>query len=295
MYTRAGFGAGLGNLSAPEKAENIKAASVKIPNTAMSSMDTDYMDLILAAKKADQDDKMPVGEKIVVWEKVADYQKSVYAKEQAEARIKAWQDYQKKQRARGRELKIIYPQYVKDKEKLVKLLSYPDDFISREQKAAYQAEFDRVYSGVSMEMEKVISGEHKLSGMIKHNDASDGRFIKYRNGLVEDTVTDLIWQGNYETGKTWKEAVEYCKGLSLGGRRDWRLPDKKEVEDLIDNSKGKAAYQDFPDMPSRWFWTSTSDSGDLSCAWTVGFLFGGVKSSVSKIEFNNVRCVRTGP
>lgn len=50
-----------------------------------------------------------------------------------------------------------------------------------------------------------------------------------------DTQTNLMWQDdeNVKTLKVnWQEAVDYSKKLSLAGCNDWRLPSKKELEDL---------------------------------------------------------------
>jgi len=166
IFTRAGFGAGLGNLSGLADTGGLKATTIDLPKTAMGDIDTDYMDLILAAKKQDKDNSVQISKKISAWQKVANYPNSAYAKEQAQGRIKEWKDFQEKQRQRVKELKKAYAQYSKDKEKLSKLLAYPDDFVPKEQKAAYENEFNRAYGGIAPEMEKIAAGTHELSGMI---------------------------------------------------------------------------------------------------------------------------------
>jgi hypothetical protein len=133
----------------------------------MGDIDTDYMDLILAAKKVDADKKQSVQARVAAWQRVAGYQESTYAKEQAEGCIKEWRAHQENQKKRVKELKTAFQQYQKDKEKLAKLLAYPDDFVSREQRAAYKSEFDRAYRQVAPEMEKIATGEHELSGMME--------------------------------------------------------------------------------------------------------------------------------
>jgi hypothetical protein len=60
------------------------------------------------------------------------------------------------------------------------------------------------------------------------------RFIDNKDGTVTDTETRLMWQKK-DDGKqrTWDEAQNYCKKLTLGGYKDWRLPEPKERDDAV--------------------------------------------------------------
>ena len=116
------------------------------------------------------------------------------------------------------------------------------------------------------------------------------------NVIVTDTKTGLVWQKTYETGKTtWQEALDYCEDLTYGGYNDWRLPDKNELVSLVNYAKYDPA-SDFPDMPSRDFWSSSTEISNF--AWTVSFYSGYVSSCIkSSTSTPNqrmvVRCVRS--
>ena len=108
--------------------------------------------------------------------------------------------------------------------------------------------------------------------------------------IVTDTETGLIWQKTYASPKTWQTALSYCESLTYAGYSDWRLPNKNELASLINYEKYSPA-SDFPDMPSNYFWSSSSDVSCMDCAWGVLFDNGPV-GSTSKSNDLFVRCVR---
>ena len=108
--------------------------------------------------------------------------------------------------------------------------------------------------------------------------------------IVTDTETGLIWQKTYVSGKTWQQALSYCESLTYAGYSDWRLPDKNELASLINYEKYYPA-SDFPDMPSKYFWSSSTYVNYTDYAWGVGFGNGGVDNDL-KTSLNIVRCVR---
>ena len=110
------------------------------------------------------------------------------------------------------------------------------------------------------------------------------------NVIVTDTETGLIWQKTYVSGKTWQQALSYCESLTYAGYSDWRLPDKNELASLINYEKYNPA-SDFPDMPSQYFWSSSTYAGYTYYAWYVNFNDGNVDSS-NKTDSRYVRCVR---
>ncbi len=102
-----------------------------------------------------------------------------------------------------------------------------------------------------------------------------------------DPETGLIWekQGAEKT-MPWKEALEYAK--SLGS--DWRLPTIQELLSLIDFSRDNPACK-IIDSHCSYYWSSTTRTGYMSCAWYVGFYYGGV-SYDGKSGNYYVRCVK---
>ena len=100
-----------------------------------------------------------------------------------------------------------------------------------------------------------------------------------------------MWQKEYETGKTWRQALKYCEDLDYAGYDDWRLPNKNELASLINYEKSDAPYSYFPDMPSNVFWSSSTRSGYSNIAWYLNFYYGSVVGS-DKTNYGLVRCVR---
>ena len=88
--------------------------------------------------------------------------------------------------------------------------------------------------------------------------------------VVTDLVTGLVWKKTYTTGKTWRQALVYCESLSYAGHSDWRLPNVSELASLVSYNRTNPA-SDFPDMPSNWFWSSSTSVNDNDCAGYVYF------------------------
>jgi hypothetical protein len=113
------------------------------------------------------------------------------------------------------------------------------------------------------------------------------------DGTVADGRTRLTWQRAVEpVQRTWKDAATYCRGLPLAGG-GWRLPDVKELQTLIDESRRGPAIdpQVFPETPAEGFWTSPPLAGMPTFAWFVSF-DGGIAYNSNEEHLYNVRCVR---
>jgi hypothetical protein len=148
--------------------------------------------------------------------------------------------------------------------------------------------------------------------------APSPRFTDNNNGTVTDQLTGLIWlkDGNctkfYESDNStsnerdWAEAVTsannlangYCN-LSDGSKTgEWRLPDRKELDSLIDLGHINPALP--PDCPiavttvASYYWSSTTCAGDTYGAWYVGFDYGYGYDVGSKSYSLYVRAVRGG-
>lgn len=109
--------------------------------------------------------------------------------------------------------------------------------------------------------------------------------------VVIDSATNLMWQKTYETNKTWHLALQYCENLIYAGYSDWRLPNRNELESLLDYDKSAAPYSDFPDMPGEWFWSSSNIINNSAHAWFLNFTRGRPDQNF-KTASSNVRCVR---
>ena len=110
--------------------------------------------------------------------------------------------------------------------------------------------------------------------------------------IVRDSTSGLIWQQTYSGNKTWTEALSYCETLEYAGYDDWRLPNKNELASLLDYDKSSPA-SDFPDMPSKYFLSSSTYVEAQYSAWTIGFAAGTINSNSKTRNDLYVRCVRS--
>jgi len=55
------------------------------------------------------------------------------------------------------------------------------------------------------------------------------------DGTVTDLATGLVWQrADSGAGMSWEDALAYAEDLELAGFDDWRLPDAKELQSIVD-------------------------------------------------------------
>jgi hypothetical protein len=115
------------------------------------------------------------------------------------------------------------------------------------------------------------------------------------DGTITDTALGLMWQQATESGKNWTDAVSYCEDLSLAGYTDWRLPNIRELQSIVNFVYQQPAIDltKFPDTVANYYWSSTSGTFGTSGAWYVFFASGGAYRS-DKHQGNYVRAVRGG-
>jgi len=119
------------------------------------------------------------------------------------------------------------------------------------------------------------------------------------DGTVTDTATGLMWQ-QVDSGIVldWEDALSYAEDLGLAGYDDWRLPNVKELQSIVDYTKSPNAIDPEDEGPAidtnffeiteiepgttnydpdyGYFWTSTSayhstHSPEYYYAWYVAF------------------------
>jgi hypothetical protein len=132
------------------------------------------------------------------------------------------------------------------------------------------------------------------------------RFTNNGNGTVTDKLSGLIWMENANAfgQRTWYQALSDANGLKSGDHGvndgsqtgDWRLPNRKELESLLDlasNAPALPAFHPFTGVQSNPYWSSTTVV-DSNSAWNVHFNLGGVYMT-DKSTLYYVWCVRGGP
>ena len=90
---------------------------------------------------------------------------------------------------------------------------------------------------------------------------------------------------NYGKAGSWEYAKKYCKDLTLDGHKDWHLPTIKQLR-YLHQHKNK-----LKNVPSSFYWSSTTRASYTSYAWAVNFDYGYDYDYV-KIVSNYIRCVR---
>ena len=154
---------------------------------------------------------------------------------------------------------------------------------------------------VSLEVERTVFGVNFADGRIKgygmqmmgqekafnylmvRGNASYGinEFIDNGDGTITDHATELMWMEEDNTeGLLWKNALSYAENMIYAGYSDWRLPDAKELQSIVDYTRSpatsgtaaidplfsctqisnEAGEDDYP-----WYWSSTTHGN-----WTEG-------------------------
>jgi hypothetical protein len=115
-------------------------------------------------------------------------------------------------------------------------------------------------------------------------------YVENVNGTISDKSSGLMWAKN-DSGKgmDWKDALAYAEGATYAGYDDWRLPNVKEMQSIVDYSGvfptidsnmfniskiiNEAGNSDYP-----YYWTSTTnpyidprDAHGYWFAWYVSF------------------------
>jgi hypothetical protein len=132
---------------------------------------------------------------------------------------------------------------------------------------------------------------------------TDGRFMDNGDGTVTDLCTGLMWQ--QETADVrdpisntvvWCDAMEFCENLFFAGYDDWRLPNARELQSIVDYGRREPAIDPVFSALPQYYWSSTTFAETLFDAWGVGFNSGyvGVRPKAGDFDFsyNSVRAVR---
>lgn len=130
---------------------------------------------------------------------------------------------------------------------------------------------------------------------VRGNRYGENNFTDNGDETITDSSTGLMWAKNEcETPMEWKEALKYAEESTLAGYDDWRLPNVKELQNIVDYDYSPSAVDESKQGPAinpifnctkieneagdedyGYYWTSTSarfQSGTAMCyAWYVAF------------------------
>ncbi len=130
-------------------------------------------------------------------------------------------------------------------------------------------------------------------------DYGSNDFVDNGNGTITDNATGLTWtQNDSGTGMNWVDALNYCESLDYAGADDWRLPNVKELQSIIDYERSpdtsnsaaidpifnvstitnEAGEEDYP-----FYWSSTTHanmrSGGSAAYVSFGRAWGYMRGS----------------
>lgn len=140
------------------------------------------------------------------------------------------------------------------------------------------------------------------------------KFTDNGNGTITDSSSGMTWQqADSGKGMDWGSALTYCENLSLGGYSDWRLPNAKELEYIVDYARSP----DFTNSPAidpifktssitnevgqkdyPFYWTSTThlgSGGNASQAVYVAFGRALGKMNGNIIDVHGAGAQRSDP
>ncbi len=67
------------------------------------------------------------------------------------------------------------------------------------------------------------------------------KLVENGNGTISDNSTGLTWmQTDSSAAMDWQSALTYCENLEEAGSTDWRLPNIKELQSIVDYSRSPA-------------------------------------------------------
>ncbi len=142
--------------------------------------------------------------------------------------------------------------------------------------------------------------ENKMYFRLVRGNTNYGKnnFIDNGDGTVSDYATGLMWQKmDNGIGKNWEEALNYAENSALAAHSDWRLPNAKELQSIVDYTRSPqttnsaAIHPVFestqikdPDGNTQYpfYWTSTTHlDGQNPAAHAVYIAFGEAQGQMN--------------
>ena len=124
-------------------------------------------------------------------------------------------------------------------------------------------------------------------------------FTDNGDGTITDRATGLMWMqrdsgyfaagSRFDGSMNWAEALEWAEGLTYAGYSDWRLPNAKELQGIVDYTRSPATTASAAINPMflcsviidegggtnyPFYWTSTTHAGPDNGANAVYIAFG---------------------
>ena len=140
-------------------------------------------------------------------------------------------------------------------------------------------------------------------------------FIDNGDGTISDLSTGLMWQKSDDgTSRNWEESFAYAQGLTLGNKSDWRLPNAKELQSIVDYNRSPKTSNspaidplfecteitdpDGKEGQYPFYWTGTSHldgANPYSSAVYIAFGTGQGKMNGTLMDVHGAGCQRSDP
>ena len=195
-----------------------------------------------------------------------------------------------------------------------------------------------VYVGLTMNTDETVFGVNFIDGrikgypkfkpasgaenemyfrMVRGNTAyGENDFIDNGDGTISDLATGLMWQkADDGISRDWEDALEYSENLELASFNDWRLPNAKELQSIVDYTRSPQTTKspainpifdtteiNYPDDNSGghypFFWTSTTHLDGVnpySGAVYIAFGEGLGEMNGVLLDVHGAGCQRSDP
>lgn len=127
------------------------------------------------------------------------------------------------------------------------------------------------------------------------------RFVDHGDETVTDRATGLMWTKDSQPipiEMNWYDAIKACNDFVFAGYDNWRMPNVRELQSLIDfGAYDPALPGDHPFtnvQTSAPYWSSTTSMPHSAQAWSVGMLNGNVRRYNKASSLFHVWPVRRG-
>ncbi len=123
-----------------------------------------------------------------------------------------------------------------------------------------------------------------------NEDYGTNNYVDNNDGTITDYATGLMWQTEDSgEGMNWEDALEYSEDLEYAGYDDWRLPNVKELQSIVDYTRapdihGSAAIDPLFSTTSitdeggndnyPFFWSSTTHANAMGGSFGAYVAFG---------------------
>lgn len=193
------------------------------------------------------------------------------------------------------------------------------------------------YVGLTMRGDATVFGVNFIDGRIKgypkykpqtgaantmyfrmvrgNTEYGKNNFVDNGDGTISDLATGLMWQkADDGVSRDWEESLKYAENLELVGHSDWRLPNAKELQSIVDYSRSPQTTNspaidpifetteiEYPDENFGhypFFWTSTTHldgANPYASAAYIAFGEGLGKMNGTVMDVHGAGCQRSDP